>query len=126
MQQQPYLPFTVEEASSVTSLVHWSNSRARVVGRLVEWTAASGRGRLVAVGEGVLASLALCFSLVQDRVGGVLEVGSLLQVLGQLEVERETPVLKVHIVRQVKGLECSAHYRAVCRIQSHLPCNIRR
>jgi hypothetical protein len=63
---QPYLQFTVEEAASVVALAHWTNTRARLVGRLAGFDPGTGRGRLAAAGEGVTAqvtgsdSLPLC------------------------------------------------------------------
>ena len=44
----------------------------------------------------------------------------------QLEMFRGDPILRVHIVRPMQGLDTEAYFRAVCRIQSQLPCNINR
>ena len=53
----PYLPFTVEEAASVTCLAHWSNTRARVVGRVVAWSPGAAEAELEAQGEGEVAQV---------------------------------------------------------------------
>lgn len=53
----PYLPFTVEEAASVTCLAHWSNARARVVGRVAAWSPAAAGAELGAQGEGEVAQV---------------------------------------------------------------------
>ena len=54
------------------------------------------------------------------------ESGRTVQVLGELAVPEEGVVLKARLCRDMTGLDCAAHYRAVTRIQSHLPLNIRR
>jgi hypothetical protein len=67
----------------------------------------------------------LCFQAVLDGAGD-LSPGATVQLLGELQLWRGQPILKVHILRRLPGLDCAAHYRAICRLQSHLPCNVRR
>lgn len=122
----PYLPFTVEEAASVTCLAHWSNTRARVVGRVVAWSPGAAEAELEAQGEGEVAQVRACLAAVVDGVLPWLEVGALVQVLGELQVHQGAPVLAAHLVRPCRGLDPRAYYRAVCRVQSRLPCNVRR
>ena len=123
----PYLQFSVEEASSITCLTHWSNLRARLVGRLSHFDPLTGAGRLEAVGEGTVASIALSFSLVIDSVIDWLTEGVLVQVFGELQLSQQSkPLVSVHLASGCRGLDCAAYYRAVCRIQSYLPCNVRR
>ena len=122
----PYLQFSVEEASSITCLSHWSNLKARLVGRLVHFDPLTGAGLLEAVGEGTAASIALSFALVLDAVIDWLSEGVLVKVLGELQLSQGKPVVNVHLVSDCRGLDCAAYYRAVCRIQSFLPCNVRR
>ena len=76
----PYLQFSVEEASSITCLDHWSNLRARLVGRLMRFDPLNGAGRLEAVGEGTNTSITLSFALILDSVTDWLSQGVLLQV----------------------------------------------
>ena len=121
----PYLPFTVEEVACIQSLDQWANCRARVVGRVLAIDLGTSRGRLASVGEGVAAIIRICFRAVPDQAGQ-LGRGAVVQLLGQLDMFRGDPILRVHIVRPMPGLDTEAYYRAVCRIQSHLPCNIRR
>ena len=80
----PYLQFSVEEASSITCLDHWSNLRARLVGRLMRFDPLTGAGRLEAVGEGTGANIALSFALILDSVTDWLSQGVLLQVIDYL------------------------------------------
>ena len=123
----PYLQFSVEEASSITCLTHWSNLRARLVGRLSSFDPLTGAGRLEAVGEGTVASIALSFALVIDSVIDWLTEGVLVQVFGELQLSHQSkPLVSVHLASGCRGLDCAAYYRAVCRIQSYLPCNVRR
>ena len=123
----PYLQFSVEEASSITCLTHWSNLRARLVGRLSHFDPLTGAGRLEAVGEGTVASIALSFALVIDSVIDWLTEGVLVQVFGELQLSQQSkPLVSVHLASGCRGLDCAAYYRAVCRIQSYLPCNVRR
>ena len=121
----PYLPFSVEEIACVKTLDDWSNCKAKVVGRLVEFDLATGRGKLAAVGEGIKATIRVSLRGAVE-VGSDVGRGEVLQLLGQLEMWRSEPVLAVHIVRRLPGLDCEAYYRAVCRVQSHLPVNIKR
>ena len=123
----PYLQFSVEEASSITCLTHWSNLRARLVGRLSHFDPLTGAGRLEAVGEGTVASIALSFALVIDSVIDWLTEGILVQFFGELQLSQQSkPLVSVHLASGCRGLDCAAYYRAVCRIQSYLPCNVRR
>ena len=123
----PYLQFSVEEASSITCLTHWSNLRARLVGRLSSFDPLTGAGRLEAVGEGTVASIALSFALVIDSVIDWLTEGILVEVFGELQLSQQSkPLVSVHLASSCRGLDCAAYYRAVCRIQSYLPCNVRR
>ena len=125
MSSLPYLPFTLEEVACIQSLDHWTNCKARVVGRLQAIDLATSRGRLASVGEGVLAVVRICFRAVPDKLEAVGR-GQIVQLLGQLEMFRGDPILRVHIVRPMTGLDTEAYYRAVCRVQSFLPCNIQR
>ena len=77
----PYLQFSVEEASSITCLDHWSNIRARLVGRLMRFDPLTGAGRLEAIGEGTGANIALSFAHILDSVSDWLSQGVLLQVM---------------------------------------------
>ena len=123
----PYLQFSVEEASSITCLTHWSNLKARLVGRLSHFDPLTGAGRLEAVGEGTVASIALSFALVIDSVIDWLTEGILVEVFGELQLSQQSkPLVSVHLASSCRGLDCAAYYRAVCRIQSYLPCNVRR
>ena len=122
----PYLQFSVEEASSITCLTHWSNLKARLVGRLLQFDPLTGAGRLEAVGEGTVTSIGLSFALVLDAVIDWLTEGILVQVFGELQVLKGKPLVRVHLASLCRGLDCEAYYRAVCRIQSFLPCNVRR
>jgi len=121
----PYLPFSVEEVASISRLDHWSNCKCRVVGRLIGLDQGTSRGRLGAVGEGVQATIRVCFKALQDSENLTsLQVGQLVQVLGELEMYKGDPIVRVHIVREKRGLDCEAYYRAVCRVQGHLPVNV--
>jgi len=123
----PYLPFSIEEVASITSLGHWSNCKARVLGRLLGWDQGTHRGRLSAVGEGIQAVIRICFRALQDsEILSFLETGQVIQVLGELEMYRGDPIIRVHIVRNRRGVDTEAYYRAVCRIQGHLPVNVKR
>ena len=122
----PYLQFSVEEASSITCLTHWSNLRARLVGRLSQFDPLTGAGRLEAVGEGTVASIALSFALVIDSVIDWLTEGILVQVFGELQLSKSKPLVSVHLASSCRGLDCAAYYRAVCRIQSYFFPNLWR
>ena len=123
----PYLPFSVEEVASITCLDHWSNCKARVLGRLLGWDQGTHRGRLGAVGEGIQAVIRICFKALQDSEAlNCLQTGQVIQVLGELEMYRGDPIVRVHIVRDKRGVDTEAYYRALCRIQSHLPVNVDR
>ena len=121
----PYLPFTLEEVACIQTLDNWSNCKARVVGRVQGVDLGTSRGRLCSVGEGVQAVVRVCFKNIPDQVAG-LGRGQIVQCLGELEMFRGDPLLRVHIVRHRSGLDTEAYYRSVVRLQSHLPCNIRR
>lgn len=123
----PYLPFSVEEVASITTLDHWSNCKARVLGRLLGWDQGTHRGRLGAVGEGVQAVIRVCFKALQESESlNSLQVGQVIQVLGELEMYRGDPIVRVHILRDKRGVDSEAYYRALCRVQGHLPVNIER
>lgn len=87
---------------------------------------ATGLGKLAAVGEGIKATIVVSLKEAVEEGSDVGGAGQLLQVLGRLEIRRRQAVLMVHIVKRVTGLDTEAYYRAVCRIQSFLPINIRR
>ena len=125
-QKPPYLPFSVEEIACVRSLADWTNCKAKVVGRLTEFDLATGLGRLAGAGEGIKATILVNLKGAVEEGRSDVGAGHLLQVLGQLEIYRGQPVLMVHIVKIVTGLNTEAYYRAVCRIQSFLPVNIKR
>lgn len=123
----PYLPFSVEEVASITTVDHWSNCKARVLGRLLGWDQGTHRGRLGAVGEGVQAVIRVCFRALQEsECVDSLQVGQVIQVLGELEMYRGDPIVRVHIVRDKRGVDSEAYYRALCRVQGHLPVNVKR
>ena len=125
-QKPPYLPFSVEEIACVKSLADWTNCKAKVVGRLTEFDLPTGLGRLAAAGEGIKATILVNLKGAVEE-GADVGVGQILQVLGRLEIHRPgQPVLMVHIVKRVPGLDTEAYYRAVCRVQSFLPVNIQR
>ena len=107
----PYLPFTLEEVACIQSLDHWTNCKAKVVGRLQGVDLATSRGRLSSVGEGVQAVIRVCFKSIPDKIETVSR-GSIVQLCGQLEMFRGDPILRVHIVRPMTGLDTEAHYRA--------------
>ena len=48
------------------------------------------------------------------------------QVFGELHLYQGKTVVNVHLASDARGLDCAAYYRALCRIQSHLPCNVHR
>ena len=114
----------MEEIACVKTLDDWTNCKAKVVGRL-EFDPGTGVGQLTAAGEGIKATIVVSLRGVVE-VGSDVGRGELVQLLGQLEIWRSGPVLVVHILRRVPGLDCEAYYRAVCRVQSYLPVNIRR
>ena len=87
----PYLQFSVEEASSITCLDHWSNIRARLVGRLMRFDPLTGAGRLEAIGEGTGANIALSFALILDSVSDWLSQGVLLQVMFEFTTVWQPP-----------------------------------
>jgi len=123
----PYLPFSVEEVASITTLDHWSNCKARVLGKLLGWDQGTHRGRLSAVGEGVKAVIRICFKALEESDSlNKLEVGQVIQVLGELEMYKGDPIVRIHIVRDKRGVDSEAYYRALCRVQGHLPVNVER
>ena len=124
-QKPPYLPFSVEEIACVRTLDDWTNCKVKVVGRFTEFDPGTGLGKLAAVGEGIKARIVVSLKGAVEE-GADVGAGQLLQVLGQLEIHRRQPVLMVHILKRVNGLDTEAYYRAVCRVQSYLPVNIRR
>ena len=124
-QKPPYLPFSLEEIACVRTLEDWTNCKVKVVGRFTEYDPATGLGKLAAVGEGIKATIVVSLKGAVEE-GTDVGVGQLLQVLGRLEIHRRQPVLMVYIVKRVPGLQPEAYYRAVCRVQSFLPVNIRR
>jgi hypothetical protein len=126
-QLAPYLPFSVEEVASITTLDHWSNCKARVLGRLLGWDQGTQRGRLGAVGEGLQAVIRVCFKALQESDSlNSLQVGQVIQVLGELEMYKGDPIVRIHILRDKKGVDSEAYYRALCRVQGHLPVNVER
>ena len=127
-QKPPYLPFSLEEIACVRTLDDWTNCKVKVVGRFTEFDPATELGKLAAVGEGIKATILVSLkgALEEGEEGADVGVGQLLQVLGRLEIHRRQPVLMVHIVKRVPGLQPEAYYRAVCRVQSFLPVNIKR
>ena len=122
---RPYLPLTLEEVACIRSLDSWSNTKARVVGRVTGLDPGTCRGRLTSAGEGITAVIRICLRAIPDKVQDT-QRGELVQCLGQLEMFRGDPILRVHILRSMTGLDTEAYYRAVCRIQPELPCNIVR
>jgi len=123
----PYLPFSVEEVASVTGLDHWSNCKARVLGKLQGWDSNTLRGRLAAVGEGVNALIRVCFKALQESDSlNNLYVGQIVQIFGEIEMYRGDPIVRVHIIRDKRGIDCEAYYKSLCRIQGHLPLNVQR
>ena len=123
----PYLPFSVEEVASIITLDHWSNCKARVLGRLLGWDQGTQRGRLGAVGEGVQAVIRVCFKGLQESDSlNSLQVGQVIQVLGELEMYKGDPIVRIHILRDKRGVDSEAYYRALCRVQGHLPVNVER
>ena len=124
-QKPPYLPFSVEEIACVKSLADWTNCKAKVVGRLTEFDLPTGLGRLAAAGEGIKATVLVNLKGAVEE-GSDVGLGQILQVLGRLEIQRRQPVLMVHILKRLPGLDTEAYYRAVCRVQSFLPVNIQR
>ena len=124
-QKPPYLPFSLEEIACVRTLADWSNCKAKVVGRLTQFDLATGLGRLAAAGEGIKATILVNLKGAVEE-GSDVGLGQVLQVLGRLEIQRRQPVLMVHILKRVPGLDTEAYYRAVCRVQSFLPVNIQR
>jgi len=123
----PYLPFSVEEVASVTGLDHWSNCKARVLGKLQGWDSNTLRGRLAAVGEGVNALIRVCFKALQESDSlNNLYVGQIVQIFGEIEMYRGDPIIRVHIIRDKRGIDCEAYFKSLCRIQGHLPLNVKR
>lgn len=126
----PYLPLSVEEVSSVTQLDSWTNTKVRLVGRVTQLDINTGVGRLVAVGEDSEEMVRVSFtSLIDgdrdDKIVKLIQPGSVIQVLGNLEVHRKVVIVKCHIVRDFIGIDAEAYCRSVARIQPYLPRNVR-
>ena len=124
-QKPPYLPFSLEEIACVRTLDDWTNCKVKVVGRFTEFDPGTGLGKLAAAGEGIKATILVNLKGAVEE-GSDVGLGQILQVLGRLEIQRRQPVLMVHILKRVPGLDTEAYYRAVCRVQSFLPVNIQR
>jgi len=126
----PYLPFSIEEISQVTSVEHWSNRRVRVVGRLTAYDPGTSRGRLAGEGEGISSSVRVSFFFLLEGnpnhpKANLLTTGSLIQVLGEVDLFKNEPMVSAHIIKDMLGLDTSAYHRALDRIQSFLPLNIK-
>jgi len=85
------------------------------VGRAQGVDPGTGRGRLGSVGEGVLSIIRICLRAIPDKIEAVSR-GQIVLLLGQLEMFRGDPILRVHIVRSMQGLDTEAYYRAICRL----------
>jgi len=129
----PYLPMSLEEVASVRCLDNWTNVKVRFIGRVTHFENSSCVGKLAAIGEGTEAWVRVSFTAVLDsikkydsQVGKLTHPGSVIQVLGTIEVHNNIPFVRAHIVRDYLGIDAEAYYRAVDRIQPYLPRNIKR
>lgn len=130
--EPPYLPISVEEIAAITSLDHWTNRKVRVVGRLTNFDPVTCSGELAGEGEGVAAAIRLCFAAVlgnnsgDRQTAGLVQPGSLIQILGEVDILQDAPIVRSHIVRDRLGLDPRAYHAALVRIQAYLPLNVRR
>jgi len=117
----------------VRCLDNWTNVKVRFVGRVTHFETSSAVGKLAAIGEGTEAWVRVSFAAVLDsvkeynsHVGKLTCPGSIVQVLGTIEVYNSIPFVRAHIVRDFLGIDAEAYHKAVLRIQPYLPLNIKR
>jgi len=84
------------------------------------------RGIVAGEGEGVKASVKVSFVVVcgNELNLSLVRVGSLLQILGEVEIFKHQPIIVAHILQDMLGLDAEAYYRAVDRVQPFLPVNV--
>lgn len=124
----PYLFFSIEEISEVKCVENWRNRNVRILGRITTFQPLTGHANLTSEGEDIVSSIKVSFLSFfegqSSRQIDLIKVGSLVQVLGQVDVLNDEPVINAHIVKDMLGLDTASYARAVDRIQPYLPINI--
>jgi len=124
----PYLFFSLEEISQVKCVDNWSNRHVRVLGRITTFQPLTCHAKLTSEGEDIVSSIKVSFLSFFEgepsRQTELIKVGSLVQVLGQVDVVKDEPMINAHIVKDMLGLDTSSYAKAVDRIQPYLPINI--
>jgi len=124
----PYLFFSLEELSEVKCLTNWTNRRVRVVGRITSLDLSTCLAFISSEGEEissiVKASFTTFFQGEPNSQTRIIKVGSLIKILGEVDVINKKPVINAHIVKDMLGLDTASYHKAVDRIQPYLPINI--
>jgi len=100
-----------------------------VVGRITTLDLATCVAVISSEGEEILSDIKVSFSsFFQGEPSSqtrLIKDGSLIQILGEVDLLKEgEPIIHAHIVKDMLGLDTTAYYRAVDRIQPYLPINI--
>jgi hypothetical protein len=119
---------SLEELSQVKCLFNWRNRRVRVVGRITALDISTCTAFISSEGEEIQSSIKVNFTTFfqgePNSQTRLIKVGSLIQILGEVDVLNDVPLIHAHIVKDMLGLDTAAYHRAVDRIQPYLPINI--
>ncbi|TRY67779.1 hypothetical protein TCAL_02921 [Tigriopus californicus] len=122
---QPYLPFTLEELSSIRDpkvLDHWLHTKVRVLGHITLANQVCHTLTLNSLGEEIRTTLQVDFRQLEGH--SLLKSGEIVQILGQVGFVEDRLWLQAHLVRDFHGVDPLRYHQAI-KIQSrYCPLNV--
>ena len=120
----PYVPFQLNEIAALKSIKTWSNSRVRIFGKIGQSIHATSESELDlryyhSVGEEILSTIIVDFSLILDTFNTKFNEGSVTQILGDLQnFEKDVEdvnysfMVSAHIIRDFSSVDPELYHQA--------------
>ena len=120
----PYVPFQLNEIAALKSIKAWSNSRVRIFGKIGQSIHGTPESELDlryfhSVGEEILSTILVDFSLISDTFNTKFKEGSVTQILGELQnFEKDVEevnysfIATAHIIRDFSSVDPDLYHQA--------------
>jgi len=102
----PYVMHSIQELSVVDDLSHWANLNVQFIGKLTDCDGAFVCG---CIEKNSPATIAVDFSLTSD----IPPRNSTVRIWGELELSRNTPLVKVKISRTVQSVDIPLYRKSL-------------
>ena len=120
----PYIPFQISEIAALKSVENWTNSRARIFGKVGQSIYTPPESELElrylhSIGEEITSHVVVNFSLISETFNSNFQEGSILQILGDLQPFESTIgeikylfIVTSHIIRDFARVDPALYHQA--------------